>query len=794
MLLFTIRFWPRAITLLTTVFFLLTGLQVHSEDGNGSEWSSFRGGNRHGVVGSNLPLCWGENTNVGWRTEIRGSGNSSPVVSRDRIYITTSYQTKRNSSWRGASSLAMFIAFMGMLCLAFDFIRQECVSGKSGFSVGRYRAVCFSSLLILILLFLVFGQKGLDYERCPIRSWLGSSLVVFMCLLLCSYVPCTKSLLNLFISASAGLVAVMTVFGIPAPDHVFGQGLSSRLLVVLSVAMLPMMQCILMAGNYVMQYRIDRRCQFYLNAGLAAVGCVVLWIACAQIVSFSTDPPPAEGNPDGILWMPAFLVSVSATLIASIVLGSVVRPLKDDDPHTDDNSNTVIRLLGTVLISMCVVAAIFGTLFLSISRSYYLSYHFPDIQVSSEIGGIGLAVGVFCVLGYVVFRMLRPLPSRHYQSLQTAFCVFAYTLAVVYILQTTVLRSYTAYTRAIICIDAKSGQIKWTCEGLEGPEGQLHPLNSPATPTPVITDNSVIAWFGSRGLMCCDLNGKLKWTNPKFVFTSIYGAGSSPLVYDKKVFLAVGHPMDPAIVALDVSSGNTLWQQPMIMERNRNNISGNNRTPIIINESLVVWDFNGLCGFESSTGRKLWEIRDSSEGKGVGDMVSSPVSDGRRIYCMGKSGSFAALLTVNADNGETTRPPTIAWENSRCRANCVTPVVVNGLVFVVNDNGTAACLDAASGQIWWKRRLKGRYYSSPVTDGRGVYFTNLAGRTTIIQADREYMMVKQNEIGDKMLASLVPLYDGLLFRTRSELIFVPGDAPNDRTIPEQYAESRLLNR
>ncbi len=54
-----------------------------------TEWPQFRGptGQGHSLA-KNLPIEWNATTNVAWKTPVPGSGWSSPVVSRGRIYLT----------------------------------------------------------------------------------------------------------------------------------------------------------------------------------------------------------------------------------------------------------------------------------------------------------------------------------------------------------------------------------------------------------------------------------------------------------------------------------------------------------------------------------------------------------------------------------------------------------------------------------------------------------------------------------------------------------------------------------
>jgi hypothetical protein len=72
--------------LLVTVFTLLTsvGRTVFSED-----WPQFRGpGGGASVDDAEIPMTWSENENIVWKTKLPGPGASSPILMKDRIFLT----------------------------------------------------------------------------------------------------------------------------------------------------------------------------------------------------------------------------------------------------------------------------------------------------------------------------------------------------------------------------------------------------------------------------------------------------------------------------------------------------------------------------------------------------------------------------------------------------------------------------------------------------------------------------------------------------------------------------------
>ena len=69
-----------------------SGVSMVAPPGDGAQyWSRWRGPSGQGVVaGTGYPDTWSETANVAWMTPVPGVGHSSPIVWRDRIFLTTS--------------------------------------------------------------------------------------------------------------------------------------------------------------------------------------------------------------------------------------------------------------------------------------------------------------------------------------------------------------------------------------------------------------------------------------------------------------------------------------------------------------------------------------------------------------------------------------------------------------------------------------------------------------------------------------------------------------------------------
>lgn len=78
-------------------------------------WARWRGPSGQGVVtGTGYPDSWSSTENVKWKVAVPGSGNSSPIVWGDRIFVTTAYDGGRRLSvvaFRRSDGMKMWETF-----------------------------------------------------------------------------------------------------------------------------------------------------------------------------------------------------------------------------------------------------------------------------------------------------------------------------------------------------------------------------------------------------------------------------------------------------------------------------------------------------------------------------------------------------------------------------------------------------------------------------------------------------------------------------------------------------------
>ena len=109
------------------------------------------------------------------------------------------------------------------------------------------------------------------------------------------------------------------------------------------------------------------------------------------------------------------------------------------------------------------------------------------------------------------------------------------------------------------------------------------------------------------------------------------------------------------------------------------------------------------------------------------------------------------------------------WRHKRQCPTMSSPLVVGGELYFVSDLGVLTCLDAASGEQLYQKRLKGNFSSSPLFADGKLYFCSREGETTVIRPGREYEELAVNLLSGQLMASPVALDGALLVRSDSHL-------------------------
>ena len=321
----------------------------------------------------------------------------------------------------------------------------------------------------------------------------------------------------------------------------------------------------------------------------------------------------------------------------------------------------------------------------------------------------------------------------------------------------------------VIALDRASGKVLWTRTFHQGvPRVKRHVKGSHASATPATDGRVVVAMLGSEGLVAVDMDGKELWRKdfgplavgladePEYE----WGPASSPVIYGDTVIVQNDRYKDSYVVALDLLTGKELWRAS---REERPSWA----TPLVHvhqgRATLVVVSPLFVRGHDMRTGRELWRVADPD-----GQVkVSTPVGAGELAIVTGGWPSAAKpIVAVRVRDG------VVAWRHDRGSPYTTTPLVYEGLLYIVTDNGILSAYDVATGARVYQTRLSkraGSFSASPVAAAGRIYFSGEDGQVIVVRAGRTFEVLATNELNDVCMATPALSGDMLIVRTKTHV-------------------------
>ena len=316
----------------------------------------------------------------------------------------------------------------------------------------------------------------------------------------------------------------------------------------------------------------------------------------------------------------------------------------------------------------------------------------------------------------------------------------------------------------VVAVDRETGETLWQRSvRKELPHERAHVSAGFASASPVTDGEHILAFFGSRGLYCLDLEGELLWEKDLGEMQSkhAHGEGASPTLHGDTVVVNWDHEAESFVVAFDKRTGEERWRIP------RDEVTSW-ATPIVVEvqgkPQLIVPGTERLRGYDLSTGAVIWECGGLSH-----NVVASPVAAAGMVFS-GSSYERQALVGIRLEGakGDLTRGDDdhLAWVRRR-GAPYVPSLLLTGeaLYFLRHYQPMLHRLEAETGaEPTGPFRLDGlgNIYASPVAAAGRVYITDLDGATLVLSDDDEPQVLALNRLNDSFSAS-VALVDGELY-------------------------------
>ena len=331
------------------------------------------------------------------------------------------------------------------------------------------------------------------------------------------------------------------------------------------------------------------------------------------------------------------------------------------------------------------------------------------------------------------------------------------------------------YEFVVLCLDRKTGKTLWqktACETV--PHEGHHRDHGFASASPVTDGEHVLAYFGSRGLYCYDMQGDLKWSKDfgDMRTRNSFGEGASPAIHGDVVIVNWDHEgEDDFIVALDKATGKELW-------RKSRSEATNWSTPLVVEhdgKTQVVVNATGkVRSYDLKTGEEIWNC-----GGQTANVIPSPVTDkGMLIAMSGFRGAAIRAIKLGA-TGELDGTDAVIWSHNKSTPYVPSPLLVDDLLyFVSGNNGMLSCFDATAGkQHYEAERLDGVFgiYASPVAAAGHVYVLGRDGTCLVLKQGPNLEIVSRNKLDDKTDASIALVGKDLFIRGHENLYCIATD-------------------
>ena len=336
----------------------------------------------------------------------------------------------------------------------------------------------------------------------------------------------------------------------------------------------------------------------------------------------------------------------------------------------------------------------------------------------------------------------------------------------------------------IIAIDKKIGKTIWERVAYEGePLNKRHMKSTYASATPATDGRIVVAWFGSQGIYAYDVNGNFRWKvdlgrvnmGAYDIPSYEWGPASSPIIWGDFVFIQCDTQTDSFVMALNKDTGEIVWKTPR-----QEYPSWGTPTVVTLGKSpqLVTNASKYIRGYDPLTGKELWRLGGSSL-----ITAPTPIFGGGLIVVVSGRGPERPIFVIKPEaRGDLTLPEgktssgAILWSRTGRGSYMPTPLVYDGILYVLGNNGVFDAYELKTGTDIYRQRLAtigDGYSASPVASDGKIYLSNEDGDMTVIQAGREFKPLATNSMGELLMATPA-LSDGVMYVRTAKTLFAIG--------------------
>ena len=304
----------------------------------------------------------------------------------------------------------------------------------------------------------------------------------------------------------------------------------------------------------------------------------------------------------------------------------------------------------------------------------------------------------------------------------------------------------------LLCLDRSNGKTLWQKSLREElPHEGHHRDHGFSSHSPVTDGTHVYAWFGSRGLHCLDMEGKVIWSKDlgRMQTRNAFGEGTSPALSGDTIVVNWDHEGDDFIAAFNKLTGTELWRRKRDEETTWT-------TPLIVShdgrQQVIVTATNRIRSYDLQSGNEIWSC-----GGMTANVIPTPIVQDGILYAISGFRGAALLAIRLGGTGDLTDSPSVLWKHEKRTPYVPSPLLTDGrLYFHSGNDAYLSILNAKDGKTLLEaERIPGMngIYSSPVAAAGHIYFTGRDGNVVVAKASDKLDIIHSAKLDEAFEAS-----------------------------------------
>ena len=269
--------------------------------------------------------------------------------------------------------------------------------------------------------------------------------------------------------------------------------------------------------------------------------------------------------------------------------------------------------------------------------------------------------------------------------------------------------------------------------------------------------------FGSPGTACIDTKSfKVLWERRDIECNHFRGAGSSPIIFRNPA----DHAFRRQRPSVRRRAGQTDRQDGLDDEASIDfkDVDANGKiaadgdfrkafaTPHVAmidgRWELISLGAKAAYSYDPLTGKELWRVEEREQ-----HSASTRPVIGHGMIFFPTGFSTGQLFAVRTGGNGLITDTHVVWKIKRAVSNKPSILLIDDLIYMIDDKGIASCVEAKTGELVWQKRIGGEYSASPVYADGKIWLFSEDGKTTVIRPGRTFEALAENQLDDGFLAS-----------------------------------------